>query len=162
MAIVTKKTERFQSAMARPCKIFISIDDEGLLFDAISISDVANFDCYESIMKSARRIVAMFNLMKEEDVVIDRMFYYKRRARSNRMNPMPLLTTTDGFRAVAEHPSGEVPIGVHWSKKETTDGKTKKKSAQPTTVIVKVEPENVGIITKMHVKIISTFTFTLT
>jgi len=111
-----KNTERFQSAMSRPCKVFISIDQEGLLFDAVSISDVANFDCYESIMKSAQRIIAMFYVLKLEEVTIDRLFYYKRRARSMRMNPVPLLTTTDGFRAVAEHPSGEVPIGVHWTK----------------------------------------------
>lgn len=139
MSQAAKKKEGFHSAMARPCKIFISIDDEGLLFDAISISDVADFDCYESIMKSARRIIAMFNLIEEEEVVIERMFYYKRRARSNRMNPVPLLTTTDGFRAVAEHPSGEVPIGVHWSKKEQRVAAKRK-----APVSVKVEAAEVG------------------
>ncbi|KAL3883112.1 hypothetical protein ACJMK2_029405 [Sinanodonta woodiana] len=43
------------------------------------------------------------------------MFYYKKRARSTRLNPMPIRNTTDGFRAVAEHPVGEVPIGVRWN-----------------------------------------------
>lgn len=142
-----KNDKRLQSAMARPCKIFIAIDDEGLLLEAISISDVANFECYESIMKSARRIVAMFNLLDEEEVQIDSMFYYKRRARSNRMNPVPLLTTTDGFRAVSEHPTGEVPIGVHWSKTKVVSTDKKKDSAEnATAVTIKVEAEEVRIL----------------
>ena len=148
-----KMSNKVQSSMNRPCKIFISIDDEGLLFDAISISDVANFDCYESIMKSAQRIVSMFNLLDEEDVVIDRMFYYKKRARSNRMNPVPLVTTTDGFRAVAEHPTGEVPIGVHWSKKKGGKPKPKILKKKPVNIDIKAVPKvktEAGLVSTFH------------
>lgn len=105
------------TGMEKPCKLFITIDKEGFLIDSVAISDVVNFDCYESITRSAQRIIALFSNSKPDDIHIVSLFYYKKRARSTRMNPVPLLTTTDGFRAVAEHPTGEVPLGVDWLKK---------------------------------------------
>ncbi|KAL4233248.1 hypothetical protein ACF0H5_007932 [Mactra antiquata] len=105
------------SGMEKPCKLFICIDSEGYLTDSVAISDVANFDCYETIVDSAKRIISLFSKCQPSDVCINAMFYYKKRNRSTRMNPSPLMTTTDVFRAVAEHPKGEVPIGVQWMTK---------------------------------------------
>lgn len=112
------------TGMSRPSKLFVRVDNEGFLMDSLAISDVVNFDCIESIMTSAKRIVSLFTDVAADNVCIDALFYYKRRARSTRMNPVRLLTTTDGFRAVAEHPSGEIPLGVDWSKNDTRKMKT--------------------------------------
>ena len=107
--------------MSRLSKIFIKVDGEGLLTDTIAISDVVNFDCYESIVTSARRIISKYQKTPIENIDVDAVFYYKKRARSSRMNPVRINTTTDGFRAVAEHPSGEIPMGAVWNKKSYRD-----------------------------------------
>ncbi|XP_060566718.1 uncharacterized protein LOC132725593 isoform X2 [Ruditapes philippinarum] len=115
------------TGMSRAAKLFIKIDKDGYLVDSLAISDVVNFDCIESIVTSAKRVVSLFFDVTPRDVDITGLFYYKKRARSLRMNPVPLLTTTDGFRAVAEHPSGEIPLGIEWQKKTS-----KFASSQPT------------------------------
>lgn len=107
------------TGMARPTKLFIKIDKDGYLIDSLAISDVVNFDCIESIVTSAKRIISLFTDITPAEVDISGLFYYKKRARSLRMNPVPLITTTDGFRAVAEHPSGEIPLGIEWEKKSS-------------------------------------------
>lgn len=117
-------------SMTRPSKLFIKVDSEGLLTDTIAISDVVDFDCYESIVSSACRIIACFQSTKPQNIEVESLFYYKKRARSTRMNPVMIKSTTDAFKAVAEHPVGEVPIGVRWSQKlkyrfTTNGGKTK-------------------------------------
>ena len=104
-------------SMKRPSKLFIKVDREGLLTDTIAISDVVDFDCYESIVSSACRIIACFQSAKPENIEVESLFYYKKRARSTRMNPVMIKSTTDAFKAVAEHPVGEVPIGVRWTQK---------------------------------------------
>ncbi|KAK3589159.1 hypothetical protein CHS0354_018860 [Potamilus streckersoni] len=101
--------------MFRQCKLFIRVDNEGLLTDPLAISMGMNFESHESIQNSAAQIISLFEKVDSNSINIDRMFYYKKRARSTRLNPMPIRNTTDGFRAVAEHPAGEVPIGVRWS-----------------------------------------------
>ncbi|XP_052809756.1 uncharacterized protein LOC128238177 [Mya arenaria] len=103
-------------SMVRQCKVFLSTDHRGLLFDTVSLSDIANFESYESVLKSVKRIIAMSQKIDARSIDVSGLFYYKRRARSTRMNPVPLVTTTDVFRAIAEHPSGEVPIGVNWTR----------------------------------------------
>ena len=104
-------------SMTRPSKLFIKVDREGLLTDTIAISDVVDFDCYESIVSSACRIISCFQCTKPENIEVETLFYYKKRARSTRMNPVTIRSTTDAFKAVAEHPVGEVPIGVRWNQK---------------------------------------------
>jgi hypothetical protein len=118
------------TGMSRAAKLFIKIDKDGYLVDSLAISDVVNFDCIESIVTSAKRVVSLFFDVTPRDVDITGLFYYKKRARSLRMNPVPLLTTTDGFRAVAEHPSGEIPLGIEWQKKTS-----KSASSQPVSVV---------------------------
>ena len=134
-----KHTNRSSSKMSRPSKVFLKADRDGLLTDTLSISDVVNFDCYESIVSSVQDIVASFIGVSSECIGIDAVFYYKKRARSSRMNPVRIFTTTDVFRAVAEHPTGEVPLGVLWTKK----------------IIVKVEPKTVSSILENVCQIIS-------
>jgi len=114
-----------KDGMRRVCKLFISSDSTGLLYDATSISDVVNFHGYEDVVKSTRQIIAIAHGIRENDVILHNLCYYKRRARSTRMNPAPLTTTTDVFRALAEHPKGEVPIGVHWSRKSDSQNAKK-------------------------------------
>ncbi|XP_052240113.1 uncharacterized protein LOC127850816 isoform X2 [Dreissena polymorpha] len=100
--------------MFRSCKLFISVDGRGLLSDAAAISVQMNFDGYESIFNSTTKVLAKFKGLEESQVKIENLFYYKKRARSTRMSPQLLLTSTHAFKALAEHPSGEVPIGVCW------------------------------------------------
>ena len=124
-----QESER-SGSMTRPSKLFIKVDSEGLLTDTIAISDVVDFSCYESIVSSACRIIACFQSTKPQNIEVEALFYYKKRARSTRMNPVQIRSTTDAFKAVAEHPIGEVPIGVRWSQRlkyrfTTNAGKTK-------------------------------------
>ena len=113
---VMYKSSGNPGSMKRPTKLFIKVDREGLLTDTIAISDVVNFDCYESIVSSACRIIASFQSSKPENIEVESLFYYKKRARSTRMNPVLISSTTDAFKAVAEHPVGEVPLGVRWTQ----------------------------------------------
>lgn len=111
------------TGMSRAAKLFIRVDKEGFLVDSLAISDVVNFDCIESIVTSAKRIISLFTDVTADEVDITGLFYYKKRARSLRMNPVPLVTTTDGFRAIAEHPSGEIPLGIEWEKRNPAKAK---------------------------------------
>lgn len=124
--------------MSRAAKLFIRVDKEGFLIDSLAISDVVNFDCIESIVTSAKRIISLFVNVKPDEVDISGLFYYKKRARSLRMNPVPLATTTDGFRAIAEHPSGEIPLGIEWERKNgNTTSTVTKQNAQNVNNVVK-------------------------
>ena len=135
--LLSEGSQDRDGSMTRPSKLFIKVDSEGLLTDTIAISDVVDFSCYESIVSSACRIIACFQSTKPQNIEVEALFYYKKRARSTRMNPVQIRSTTDAFKAVAEHPVGEVPIGVRWSQRlkyrfTTNSGKTKIQSVSDT------------------------------
>ena len=152
-------------SMTRPSKLFIKVDSEGLLTDTIAISDVVDFSCYESIVSSACRIIACFQSAKPQNIEVEALFYYKKRARSTRMNPVQIRSTTDAFKAVAEHPVGEVPIGVRWSQRlkyrfTTLSGKTTIQSVSDSDNQVCIKMKNIHILTDGFLILMTLPTFT--
>ncbi|KAL5009594.1 hypothetical protein ScPMuIL_011899 [Solemya velum] len=108
---------RHHVGLYRMCRLFLNVSFEGVRIDNVAIVDEINFDCYESIMEGVQSALANLQdrAMPPEGVHIEGLWYYKKRARG-RMTAVPLVETTDGFRAIAEHPSGEVYIGVRFTQ----------------------------------------------
>ena len=106
--------------MRKQAKFFLDVDGEGMLKDSLGIVADVNFDCYESIVSSCKRIIAAYKETIPQNVDVLKLFYYKKRARSARLNPVRVYTTTDVFRAVAEHPTGDIPLGVVWNIEKNT------------------------------------------